>query len=141
MGSSDGSVPDAAGAPATTQIAQLLETTRRLVAVVAELAQDQLQLLALESERAGQALARMAALGLAAGLLVAGSWLGLSLALVFWLLEWGLRTSLALLLASGMNLLGLWLVLQGLQRESAALGFPGTLRSLQGLRKPLPPGP
>lgn len=142
MEPSDGPVPDAVAAPAPgAETVRLLDTARELLADLRALLHDQLHLLALEAERASQALANIAILSVAAGLLAACLWVGLSLALGFWLTELGLRTSLAVLLATGINGLGLWLVLHGIRHESHVLGFPGTLKSLQRLQKPLPPAP
>lgn len=119
----------------------VLATASRLVASLRVLAHAQLQLLAWEAERAGQGLANIAVLSVVAGLLAASIWMGLSVALGFWLVELQWRTSVAVLLVAGLNLLGLMLVMQAIRREMQVLGFPGTRHSLQALREPSPPVP
>jgi hypothetical protein len=109
----------------------LAADVRRLLNDARALLQDQLHLLALEAERAGRALALMTTLGVAAGMLLAGTLLGLGAALALWLLEQGLRPSAAMLAASVTGLVAVLLLGVAIQRTSAALTFPVTRKSLR----------
>ena len=105
---------------------------RRLVSNALNLLSDQLLLLALEARRAAQALGAIAAFGLAAGILLACTWLGLGAACALWLIEQGTRPSVAMLAASMLDLVGVFLFGIAIHRTSNALTFPATRRSLQG---------
>jgi hypothetical protein len=109
----------------------LAADVRRLLNDARALLHDQLHLLALEAERAGRALALMTTLGVASGILLAGTGLGLGAALALWLLEQGLRPSAALLAASLLDLVGVLMLWAAMQRTSAALTFPATRKSLR----------
>jgi hypothetical protein len=111
----------------------LAADVRRLLGDARALLQDQLHLLALEAERAGRALALMTAMGVAAGMLLAGTCLGLGAALALWLLEQGLRPSAAMLAASLTGLVGVLVLLVAMKRTSGALTFPATRNSLRSM--------
>ena len=93
-------------------------------------ARDQLRLLDLEAQQAGQALALMLACALVAGLLLGAAWLGLCAAAVLGLVELGLRTSLALLLAVLLNLGAGVALLLAMRQQARALAFPATRQNL-----------
>ncbi len=98
-----------------------------------------LQLLALEARRAAWGLVAIAAFSAAIGLLLALTFLGLTAALVLWLMEEGLRPSLSMLLSSLLNLGGVMLFVTAIQREARALTFPASRDSLRRRKKPAPP--
>ena len=115
----------------------LLEAAAQLLDDMQGLLQLHWQLLALEARRAAWGLVAIAAFSAATGLLLALGCLGLSAALALWLVELGLRGSLAVLLASLLNLVGVWGFLHAIRHEARVLGFPATRR---GLRRLLGPG-
>lgn len=117
----------------------LAADVRGLLRDARALLHDQLHLLALEAERAGRALALMTTLGVAAGILLAGTGLGLAGALALWLLEQGLRPSAALLAASLLDLVGVLLLWVAIQRACGALGFAATRQSLRSSKPPSDP--
>lgn len=92
---------------------------------------QQMHLLALEAQRAGRALGHIAALGVATGLLLAGTWMGLGLACGLWLMEQGTRPSMALLAFSLINAAGVLALMLLIRRSSTALMFSATRGSLQ----------
>jgi uncharacterized membrane protein YqjE len=96
--------------------------------------QDHLQLLALEAQRAGESLAHILAYSLVIGVLLLSTWLALSGALVFWLVEYGLAPSAALLLFALFNVMGMASLAFAIRRRSRLLRFPATQRSLQASR-------
>ena len=105
-------------------------TFSQLLADVRKAAREQLRLLDLEAQRAGQALALMLAYGMVAALLLCTAWLGLCASAVLGLVELGCRTSLALLLAVLLNLVaGLGLLL-AMRRQARTLAFPATRQNL-----------
>jgi hypothetical protein len=129
----------------------LMGTFSQLLADVRTAARDQMRLLDLEAQRAGQALALMLAYGMVAGLLLCTAWLGLCAAAVLWLVERGSSASLALLLAVLLNLLlGAGLLL-AMRSQARTLAFPATRQNLgsgvllflawRKLRSPPPAGP
>ena len=126
-------------------------TFSQLLADMRTAAREQLRLLDLEAQRAGQALALMLAYGMMAGLLLCTAWLGLCAAAVLLLVERGSSASLALLLAVLLNLLvGAGLVL-AMRSQARTLAFPATRQNLgsgvllflawRKLRSPPPAGP
>jgi hypothetical protein len=113
----------------------VLADARSLWAELCGLSLDRLQLAALETRRAGDSLVTMIISGVMIAGLLTSAWLGLLAAAVVVLIDTGLATSSAILLATAFNLF-LALILLGLiRRKSRHLQFPATLRSLQ----PLPP--
>jgi hypothetical protein len=107
----------------------------RMLADVRGIAAQQLELLALEARKAVRDLITMAALGAASGVLLALAWGGFTVAFALWLLEMGMRISLAVLLASGLNLLAALAALQAMWKRWNAPQFPATLQTL-GLSPP-----
>ena len=105
------------------QVFQFLDDLRRA-------AQMQLQLLDLEAQQAGNALALMMVYGLVAGLLLCVAWIGLCAAGVLWLVQLGCNLSLALLLGVLLNLVGGLGLGLAMRRKARALSFPATRQSL-----------
>ena len=100
---------------------------------------DHLQLAALEAQRAGKSLVNMLIYGIAAAILFVTAWLGLMAAGVLWLIGLGLNSSLALLVAVGINVAGVVLLALMIMRASKYLGFPATVRRLKTDRSLLSP--
>ena len=99
------------------------------------LTHDRFRLAALETQRAGESLIVMIVSAVMVAVLLISAWLGLMVAAVFELVEYGIAASSSILLAVAFNLL-LTLILCGvIRRKSCYLQFPATLRSLH----PLPP--
>ncbi|HRQ57568.1 MAG TPA: phage holin family protein [Azoarcus taiwanensis] len=94
-------------------------------------AHDQLQLAALEAQRALLSLVWMAVYGTVVGVLVAATWLVVAGAVVLWLIDFGLGASSALMLGAALNLLGAIAFALLMRRKSEVLLFPATLRSFE----------
>lgn len=96
------------------------------------LAYDHLQLVALEMRRAALGLVTMVVEGIVMGMLVAASWIAAVAALCLWLIEHGLETSAALLIAAILNLLGALGFGLAIRRKSRVLRlFPATSARLR----------
>ncbi|WP_150047968.1 phage holin family protein [Methylomonas rhizoryzae] len=95
------------------------------------LSHDRLRLAALETQRAGLRLVDMLVAGVMAAALLFAAWLGLSAAAVLRLIENGMETSSALLLAVAGNLLLVLILAAAIRRNSCYLAFPALLRSIQ----------
>ncbi len=95
------------------------------------LAQDRFQLAALETRRAGESLVAMIVIGILAGVLLGGAWLGFEAVAVLWLIEHDIVASNAVLLTVAFNLLLTLILLGVIRRKSLYLQFPATLRSLR----------
>jgi hypothetical protein len=108
----------------------LLQMMRSLWRELPGLVSDRVQLLALEFRRAGQTLAMVIALGLAAVILLATAWLalwvGLAMALASTGLHWGWVCALIVLLNGGV---ACWAALHAKARLPL-LALPATLRHL-----------
>lgn len=121
-----GSAEEGARSPPLSEVAgALLEAARRFV-------QDVGELLGLETRRAFEALAWMAALAVMAGLLGAAAWFFLLAAAYTALLDLGMAAGAALLLLAGLNLLGALVSVAVVRRLSGALTFPAARRALLG---------
>ena len=94
------------------------------------IARDQLRLAALETRRAGVSVVAIAAFGVAAGVLTVTAWLGLTGAIVLWLIDCGVAASAALLLAALLNLLGVFWLAIAIRHKIRQLQFPATVQSL-----------
>jgi hypothetical protein len=110
---------------------EMLEDVQSLWKELQDLTHDRLQLAALETQRAGENLVAMIVMGVMVALLLIGAWLGLMAAAVLGLVESGMVTSNAILLAVAVNLLFTLLLFGMIRRKSYFLQFPGTLRSFQ----------
>ena len=117
-------------ATVTEKVAHLVTDLHGLLTGARAVVGDQLYLLALESRRAGRAVATMLACGIGAGILLAGFWLACTAALALWVVECGYPASVAMLAASMWDLLGVLLLLAWLNRASRALAFPASVQSL-----------
>jgi hypothetical protein len=114
--------PESGSGAAPEQVpltAVLAAAVRAMLTDLRCIAAAQLHLLALETRKAAGDLVAMAALGAAAGVLLALAWVGLVAACSLWLVEQGVRTSLAVLATSGLNLLAAAWALLALRRHSA----------------------
>ncbi len=92
---------------------------------------DQFELLTLEAQMAGQALAHLLILGAAMGVLLAGTWLCVLLAGGLWLWEQGWRASYIVLLALLLNGAVLGALALAMRRARRAMGFGRSLQALQ----------
>ncbi len=118
--------------------ASLLAMVQTLWGEVRGLAHDQLELLSLEAQLAGQALARLLMLGAAMGILLGGAWLCLLLASGLWLWEQGLRASSIVLIALAINMIALIALGLAMRRARQAMGFSRSLHSLQSQAQSIP---
>lgn len=108
----------------------VLDSVKALWSDLRGLLHDQLELVALETRRAGHSLVAMVAFGIVVGILVVSAWLGLVAVLVVWMISAGLGPILALLIAVGVNLLGAFGFVLAIRRKSHHLTYPATRRSL-----------
>ncbi|MEO8164718.1 MAG: phage holin family protein [Betaproteobacteria bacterium] len=102
-------------------------------------AHDQLTLAALETKLAGRSLVVMIAAGVVMAVLVISAWLGLMAAGILWLVSLEVAASIAILVAVAANLVGAALLYGLIRRQSHALRFPATLRSLRPVPAPSEP--
>jgi hypothetical protein len=111
-----------------------LEDFQQLLRTGSSLTQDFLELLAIESRLAGRSLALIVNLAVAMGLLLAGSWLLLSVAAALWLTAQGvaeLPATLAIIaLGNAIVVIGLW---WAIHRLSGNLAFPGFVTEIRAL--------
>lgn len=121
---------DAAGTPDTAPAPGLIENIAELWAELRGSAHDQLQIAALEAQRALLSLVWIAVYGTVLGMLVAATWLAAAGAIVLWLIDSGLGASAALVVGATLNLLGAFGFVLLIRRKSQALRFPATLRNL-----------
>jgi hypothetical protein len=107
------------------------------------LVSDRVELLALELRRAGQALARIVVLIVAAAILGVTAWVALWGCVVGGLVAMGLHWTVALLAVLLLNLTGLALAVSRMRALATCLELPATLRhlTLQPPRPVSPPAP
>jgi len=110
----------------------LLVSAGVLWGAVRSIAYDHLRLAALEAQRAGQSLAWLLIYGVLIGVLMLSAWACAIAALMLWLTASGLPASAALLLAALLNSIAAGGFALAIRRRSRDLGFPATLRSLEG---------
>ena len=101
-------------------------------------AHDQLELLSLEAQMAGQALARLLILGAAMGVLLAATWLSILLAGSLWLWEQGLRASAVAVIAIVINAIAVGGLAWTMRRARKDIGFKRSLQALQPGPSPEP---
>jgi hypothetical protein len=94
---------------------------------------DRLRLAALETRRVGESLVTMIVAGVMVALLLSSAWLGLVVAAVQMLIEQGMVTSQAILLAVAGNLLLALLLCLLIRRKSYYLQFPALFGSVQAM--------
>lgn len=111
--------------------ASLMEMVEAVWNNLQGLLHDQLQLAALEAQRAGKSLATILIYAIVVGVLLVSSWLCLVGAAVFWCVHNGMNISIALLLALIVNLLGALGFVIIIWRQSTSLRFPATLNTLK----------
>lgn len=102
---------------------------------------DRVELLSLELQRAGRALAQIVALLVAAAILGVTAWLALWAGIAVGLVELGLHWSLSLLLVLALNAGVAWLAIVRLRLLLPLLGLPATRRHLTPGRTAEPPSP
>jgi uncharacterized membrane protein YqjE len=113
------------------ELSGTLASARRVIS-------DFLELLSLETRRAGLTLVWMVACGAVAAILVAAAWLGLMAALALWAVSLGIPWGTAVTLVSLANLLAAAIMTSVCIRKSRDLLFPATRRQLDA--KPTPSG-
>ncbi len=121
-----------------------LEALQSIGRELPALVSDRIDLLSLELQRAGQALAQIVALLVAVAILGVTGWLALWAGIVVGLVELGLHWSLALLLVLALNAGSAWLVLARLRLLLPLLRLPATRRHLtlgRGSEPAAPPSP
>ena len=109
----------------------LMVMAQSLWSEIRGVAHDQLELLSLEAQMAGQALARLLMLGAAMGVLLAGTWLCILLVSGLWLWEQGLRASSIVLIAMLINAIALGGLAWAMRRARQGMGFTRSLEALQ----------
>jgi hypothetical protein len=115
--------------------ANVLKDIQSLWYELRELSHDHFRLAALETQRAGVSLVSMIVTGVMLAFLMNAVWFGLMAAVVFSLIENGLETSSAILLAVAFSLLLMLILIGVIRRNSYYLQYPAIIRSLQ----PMPP--
>lgn len=119
----------AAGEPPASD-ASVLQDAQLLWHELRVLAHDHLQLVALETQRAGKSLIDMLVAGVMVAILLIGTWLGFMAGAVLWLTEHGFMPSSAILIGTGLNI-AIAAVLYGIiSYKSRYLKFPATVRSI-----------
>jgi hypothetical protein len=132
----DGSEPGGGESPPP---ATLLDALWGVFAELPGLVSDRVQLLSLELRRAGQVLARVVGLLVAAAILGATAWMALWGAVAGGLSALGMHWALALLAVLLINLAAAALVVARMRDLAGRLGLPATLRHLT--LRPEPPSP
>ncbi len=125
-----------AGGPAVAADSQahppgLIDDVVGLAREFQAMAQDQLELVALEAKFAGRNLMTMLAAAIGLGILVTTVWLGLIASVVWWFIEMGAPRSAALLVMAAVNLIAAFVCYRVIRRSIRSFGFPATLRSLR----------
>lgn len=133
-GPATASSPDA---PPPTLLASLAAFARELPGLLS----DRVELLTLELERAGRALAEMVLLLLAAAVLAVTAWLVLWAGIAALLLAFGLPLAAALLLVLLVNVLAAMLAVSRAKRLLPRIGLPATRRHLVPSPSPEPSEP
>jgi uncharacterized membrane protein YqjE len=122
------------------QPAPLLKTLQELWRDLPGLVSDRVELLALELQQAGLALAQIVMLIVVVAIFGVTAWLVLWMAIVAALVAAGLHLAVALGIALLLNALGLGLAAARIQRLTKLLRLPATRRhlTLSGATRPLP---
>lgn len=128
--------PDAVSATArdsaTESPPSVFDGVKSLGSSLFGLAHDHLRLIALETRLAGESLVNMIAAGVVLAVLVVSAWLMLVAIGVILLVDSGVGLIVALLLAMAANLGVAFLLYKLIRQTSRHLGFPATIRSLNG---------
>jgi hypothetical protein len=122
-GSAESVAPEAA-CSVFDNVESLWETFRALIA-------DQIELFALEAQRAGGSLVAIFACGIAIGVLAASVWLGLIGAMALLLIGFGLNAVAALLGVTLLNLLAIYGLARTIRQRSRDLRFPASVQALR----------
>jgi len=115
---------------------ELAQVVGGLTHELRDLAHDQIELATLETRRTVTSVLTMGVIAIVMAVLVVSAWLALAGAALFGLINLGLAPSMALLLLVPANLLLTLLCWIMIQHRSEKLGWPATLRSLQGRSPP-----
>ncbi len=117
-------------APTGKASGSILESLQALLVELPGFVSDRVHLLALELQRARQALAQILGLLVLVGVLVGTAWLALWVGLAVAGIAAGLHWSVVWALVLGINLLGAWLALKRIQSLGKLLTLPATLRRM-----------
>lgn len=123
--------PDKVSESAPTAPPGVMASIETLWGEVRAIAYDQLQLVALEARRAALGLVTMVVEGIVVGMLVAAGWIATVAAFSLWLIEQGLETSAALLVAALLNLAGALGFALAIRRKSRLLSLPARAARLR----------
>lgn len=118
------------GAPTGKGGGSILESLQALLSELPGFVSDRVHLLALELQRARQALVQILGLFVLVGVLVGTAWLALWVGLVAAGIAAGLHWSIVWVLVLGINLLGAWLAVKRIQSLGKLLTLPATLRRM-----------
>lgn len=113
--------------------ANVLEDAQVLWHELRGLIHDHFKIATLELQQAGKSLAFMVIAGVMIAILLIGAWLGLTAAVVLWLIEHGVLPSYAILIATVFNLLIALILGVFIRHESRYLQFPAVRRGLMSM--------
>ena len=111
--------------------ADLLKDIQVLWSELRELGHEHFRLAALETQRAGLSLVAMVVVGILLAFLLNVAWIGLMAAGVIGLIEHGILSSSAILLAVAVSLLLALILIGVIRRKSRYLLYPAILGSLR----------
>lgn len=114
----------------------LLQAVKGLVKELPALVSDRLELLALELQRARNAMVQIVMLVVAAAILGVTAWLALWCGVAAWLVSLGLAWPLSLLAVLALNLIAAWVAIARVRSLVPRLGLPATRRHLSFSLKP-----
>lgn len=109
----------------------LLDEARLFLSEFRTLAQERLQLAALETRLAGQSVVRMLVAGIVAAIMLVAAWLALVGAAVVVAVGAGMSPAVALVLAAALNVAAAALLYLAIRKLAMHLAFPRTVRSLR----------
>jgi uncharacterized membrane protein YqjE len=129
-----GAEPGRVPAPEPTS-AGVMDSIKALWDDLRNMVHDQLELAALETQRAVQSLVTIAVVGLVAVLLIGATWIGMMAALVLGLIQLGLNAIIAVLLTVLVNAAGIAVCALIIKNRSRNLRYPATVESLKPASK------
>ena len=127
--------------PGTAPATDLLGTLQGLLRELPGLVSDRVELLSLELQRAGQVLAQIVALVVAAAILGVTAWLALWSGVLIALIAVGLHWALASLIVLLVNLVACWAAVARVRALAPLLQLPATRRHLTVSAAPAGPAP
>lgn len=122
-------IPDPAS-PQPNPTTSLLEDAGTLTREYRATVRTWLELVALETRLAARTVVHMVALGIGMAVLAVGAYLSLIGAGVLALINQGLSPTLAMLVASGINILAAAVLFFSLRKKARSIGWPATSRAL-----------